>query len=201
MVPVRFMVVFLAAAAWPAPAQTADGSAARVTQASGASPAPLLFPKNWVRGFADFEFAPPTNEIDLDRCQSSAGQLEGANARCAAFANYILSGYVEVRPFARTALRRVFLFAEPRMYFGDDVPQVNYRAAPTPIAIEDTVGAGVELGKNFELRAVRHWVTWVGRYRGYLGPADLGPNGPYGRYATFGVRWNFGGYGRSDSGR
>jgi hypothetical protein len=195
------MFILLIAAALPAASQTVGGSPDVAAHASAPAAGPLLFPKNWVRGFADFEFAPPTNEVDLGRCQSSVGQLEGSSARCAAFASYMLSGYVELRPFARTALRRVFLFATPRMFFGDTVPQVNYSAEPTPIAVENTIGAGVELGNNFELRAVRHWVSWIGRYRGYLGPADLGPNGPYGRYATFGVRWNFGGYGRTADGR
>jgi len=64
------------------------------------------------------------------------------------------------------------------------------------IALESLIGVGIELSKRFEIRVVRHSVTWLGRYRGDLGPADLGTTGPYGVYATVGVRWKFGGWGR-----
>jgi len=52
-----------------------------------------------------------------------------------------------------------------------------------------------QLPKNFELRATQHQVYWLGRYSRGLGTADLRTNGPNGLYATFGVRWSFGGYG------
>ncbi len=155
-----------------------------------------LFPRNWARGYTDFEVAPPTNEPDLGRCLPSTGQFGGAAARCAGFARYMLSGYFELHPIGRTPLRRVFLFASPRLSLGDNVPQVSYTAALTPIALESLMGAGIELSKSFEIRVVRHSVTWLGRYRGYLGPAELGTTGPYGVYATVGVRWKFGGWGR-----
>ena len=44
------------------------------------------------------------------------------------------------------------------------------------------------------LSRVADAVYWMGRYAGYLGPADLGTTGPYGRYATVGVRWHFGNF-------
>jgi hypothetical protein len=44
---------------------------------------------------------------------------------------------------------------------------------------------------------VKHSVQWMGRYRHPLGPADIGSGGPYGQYATVGVRWYFGGYART----
>ena len=144
----------------------------------------------------DFEFAPPTNEPDLGRCASYTGKF-GANAPCAAFARYMVGGYVEAQPFARTALRHVFLFATPRFSFGNNLPQVSYTADATPIAVEGAAGVGIELSEHFEIRVVRHAVYWFGRYRGYLGPADLGPSGPYGHYATVGARWSFGGWGRA----
>ncbi len=156
----------------------------------------LLFPRQWVRGYADFQYAPPHNEPDLGRCLASTGQFGGANAQCADFARYILNGYVELHPLSRTPLKRLFFFAEPKFFFGNTVPQFSYPQSFTPIAYESTLGAGIELPKNFEFRIVRHSVRWLGRYQNPLGPADIGTGGPYGSYSTVGIRWNFGGYGR-----
>jgi hypothetical protein len=174
---------------------SAASAGAPVLPSSSAPDASALFPRHWVRGYADFDVAPPTNEPDLGRCAASTGQFGGANAPCAAFARYVLSGYVEAQPFGRGVFRRVFFFAMPRVFLGNNIPQISYTATATPIAIESSIGAGIELGRNFEVRAVRHAVYWLGRYRNDLGAADLDRNGPYGRYATIGVRWRFGGYG------
>jgi hypothetical protein len=59
------------------------------------------------------------------------------------------------------------------------------------------VGIGFQLPKNFDIRVTQHQVDYLGRYSNLLGPADLRTNGPYGLYATVGVRWSFGGYGRA----
>jgi hypothetical protein len=165
-------------------------------QSASAPETGTFFPSHWVRGYVDFAVAPPTNEPDLGRCASYTGQF-GANAPCADFARYMTGGYVEVQPFGRTALRRVFLFAMPLLSLGNNVPQVSYTAAATPIALDSTLGVGFELPRNFELRVVRHSVYWLGRYGGYLGAADLGTGGLYGHYATVGARWYFGGWGRT----
>jgi hypothetical protein len=159
----------------------------------------ILFPRNWLRGYGTFEYAPAKNEPDLGRCSASSGQFGGANAPCADFARYMLSGYVEVQPFGRTPLRHVFLFTSRRFSFGNNVPQFSYTNAFTPIAHENRFGIGVELPKNFEFRVVHHAVNWMGRYTGYLGMADLGSTGPYGLYATLGMRWHFGGAHESES--
>jgi hypothetical protein len=156
----------------------------------------LFFPSHWVRGYVDFEVAPPHNEPDLGRCFASTGQF-GANAPCAAFARYLTGGYIEVQPFARTVLRRVFFFAKPVLSLGNNVPAVSYTASANPIALDSTVGAAYEVSKSFDVRAVLHTVYWLGRYGGYLGYADLGTGGLYGNYTTFGARWYFGGYGRT----
>lgn len=158
-------------------------------------PAPAdgaLLRRNWLRGYATFEYAPSHNEPDLGRCISSTGQFGGADARCADFARYMLSGYAEARPFARTPLRRVSFFLSPRFSFGNNVPQVSYTNAFTPIAYENMIGMGIELPRNFEFRVAHHSVYWMGRYTGQLGPADLGTAGPYGTYTTLGVRWRYG---------
>jgi len=64
-----------------------------------------------------------------------------------------------------------------------------------PIAFDRSIGIAFQLPRNFELRATQHQVDWLGRYGNSLGAADLRTNGPNGLYATFGVRWSFGGYG------
>jgi hypothetical protein len=156
-----------------------------------------FFPHNWIRGYTDFSVAPSHNEPDLGRCMfpqpASAG---GAASLCTAYGRYFFNGYVEIQPFGRTLARHFFLFLEPRFTFGRNVPQLKYSASMEPIAFDRSVGIGFQLPKNFQLRATQHQVDYLGRYRNSLGPADLHTNGPYGLYATFGVRWSFGGYGR-----
>ncbi len=155
-----------------------------------------FFPHNWVRGYTDFSVAPSHNEPDLGRCTfpqpASAG---GTASLCTAYGRYLWSGYVEFQPFGRTLARHFFLFFEPRFTFGRNIPQLTYTASMLPIAYERSIGVGFKLPKNFELRATQHQVDWLGRYSKSLGPADLHTDGPYGLYATFGVRWSFGGYG------
>jgi len=161
---------------------------------------PAFFPHNWIRGYTDFSVAPPHNEPDLGRCMfpqpPAAG---GAASSCTAYARYLFSGYLELQPIGRTFARHLFLFFEPKMAFGKNIPQVTYSASMEPISFDRSVGVGFQLPKNFELRATQHQVDFLGRYSGNLGPADLHTSGPYGLYATVGVRWSFGGYGHRGS--
>ena len=172
------------------------GTAAAQQQTASAPDAPMLFPRHWVRGYVDFQVAPPHNEPDLGRCFASAATFGGVNAPCAAFARYLVGGYVELQPFGRTALKHVFLFAKPMASLGNNIPKLSYTWVATPIALDNTFGIGYELPRGFEVRAVQHEITWLGRYRNYLGYGDLGPGGLYGNYTTVGARWNFGGYER-----
>lgn len=148
-----------------------------------------LLSRNPLRGFVDFAVAPPHNEPDLGRCALVIGP-------CSTFPRYVLSGYVEFQPIARGAFRRVFLFFEPNMYFGDNIPQQKYTYSAQPMAMTRVLGLGIEMTKNLELRAVHHRVYYFGRYAGVLGPQDIGSDKPLGLYSTFGVRWYFGGWGR-----
>jgi hypothetical protein len=178
----------------PAQSQT------KVMESNHASPTAsssrTLFPHNWIRGYTDFAVAPSHNEPDLGRCMfpqpASAG---GSASTCTAYARYIFSGYLELQPIGRTFARHFFLFLEPKMTFGRNIPQLKYSASMEPMAFDRSVGIGFQLPRNFELRATQHQVDWVGRYSNSLGPADLHTTGPYGLYATVGVRWSFGGYG------
>jgi len=189
-----FLTVYVSAAHAQAP--TAESG--RVSQL--ASESRTFFPHNWVRGYTDFSVAPSHNEPDMGRCMfpqpASAG---GAASLCTAYARYLLSGYVEFQPIGRTPARHFFLFFEPRFSFGRNIPQLTYTASILPIAYDRSIGIGFKLPRNFELRATQHQVDWLGRYSKSLGTADLHTNGPYGLYATFGVRWSFGGYGREGS--
>src|SRR5882672_12109019 len=156
-----------------------------------------FLPHNWVRGYTDFSVAPSHNEPDLGRCMfpqpASAG---GTASTCTAYARYMLSGYLELQPFGRTPAQHIFLFFEPRISFGRNIPQLTYASSMEPIAYDRSIGIGFQLPGNLELRATQHQVDYLGRYGKLLGSADLRTTGPYGLYATVGVRWSFGGYGR-----
>lgn len=151
-----------------------------------------LFPKNFIRGYTEFAVAPPHNEPDLGRC--------GQTNTCSAFARWVLGGYIEVQPFARSPLKHVYIFYEPRFFFGDNIPQVRYTASFNPLAMERTLGAAIELPKHLELRITNHGVTSFDPFDRILGPDDSGPNKePLGIYTTVGVRWYFGGYGHQSA--
>ena len=159
-----------------------------------------FFPKNWIRGYVDFAVAPSHNEPDLGRCAFPQPPSAGGSASsCTAYARYLLSGYVELQPLGRTPARHLFLFIEPRMSFGRNIPQMTYAASMEPIAFERSIGIGFQLPRSFQLRLTQHQVDYLGRYERILGPADLRTNGPYGLFTTLGVRWSFGGYGHQDA--
>jgi len=190
-----FLTVALTISAFAVHAQSTAAESATV---SHFAPQPrTFFPHNWVRGYTDFSVAPSHNEPDLGRCMfpqpASAG---GTTSTCTAYARYLYSGYIEFQPLGRTPARHFFLFFEPKFSFGRNIPQLSYTASMAPIAYERSIGIGFQLPRNFELRATQHQVDWLGRYSKSLGTADLHTNGSYGLYATFGVRWSFGGYGR-----
>jgi hypothetical protein len=202
----------LAFAALPALAQDTTATVAMLTPAAAAAasaPNPsswgvpkgrTLFPHNWLRGYVNFDVAPPHNEPDLGRCSQSHTVIimaGGANSNCNAYARYLLGGYLEIQPFGKTIARHLFLFFTPTFSFGNNVPQFKYTASIAGIAYERAVGIGFELPKNFEIRVTQHQVDWLGKYNHNVGLADLGTSGPYGLYSTIGARWYFGGYGRS----
>jgi hypothetical protein len=215
---VLLLSAILAFAAISARAQDAFGTATLATPADPGAPAQskptgggavrgLLFPRNWLRGYASFDVAAPHNEPDLGRCSQSQTIIiaaGGANSPCNAYARYLIGGYLEIQPFGRTFLRHAFVFFNPTFSLGNNVPQFKYTASMAGIAFERSVGLGITLPKNFEIRVTQHQVDWLGKYKNNLGgPAglDLGTAGPYGLYATVGARWYFGGYGREREGR
>jgi hypothetical protein len=153
----------------------------------------MFFPRDTFWGYGQFDLAPPHNEIDPNLCASNARDFGGQDAPCSAFARYMVSGYVEMRPFGRGILRRAMFFGEPRMLFGRTIPQALYTWSFDAIGLENSWGVGIYLGKGFEMRVTQHFLfdRWGSRDR-YLGPADLGTNGPWGRYNTVGVRKYFG---------
>ena len=153
----------------------------------------FFLPKDTFWGYAQFEIAPPHNEIDPNLCAANAGNYGGKGAPCNAFARYMLSGILEARPFGRGPLRRFMLWAEPRFLFGRNVPQNLYTWSFDAIGVEHSWGAAIYMGRGFEMRVTQHFLfDRFGARDRYLGPADLGPNGPWGRYNTIGVRKYFG---------
>ena len=153
----------------------------------------MFLPRDTLYGYVQFDIAPSHNEIDPNLCAANAGDYGGVNAPCSEFGRYMLSGLLEVRPFGRGPLRRFMLFGEPRLLFGKNIPQTLYTWSFDAIGVERSWGAAIYLGKGFEMRVTQHFLfdRWGSRDRN-LGTADLGPNGPWGRYNTIGVRKSFG---------
>jgi hypothetical protein len=153
----------------------------------------MFFPRDMLWGWAQFDLAPPHNEVDPNLCAGNAGQYGGVNAPCSMFARYMLSGILEVRPFGRGPLRRFMVFGAPTFLFGKTIPKTLYTWSFDAIGIEHEWGAGVYIAKGFEFRVTQHFLfDRLGARDTNLGPADLGNNGPWGRYMTVGVRKTFG---------
>jgi hypothetical protein len=170
--------------------------AAAQAQETSAKPAfseRMFLPSDTFWGYVQFDLAPPHNEIDPNLCAGNAGDYGGVNAPCSEFARYMLSGLLEARPFGRGPLRRFMLYGEPRFLFGKNIPQTLYTWSFDAIGVEHSWGAGIYLGKGFELRVTQHFLfDRLGARNRNLGTADLGDNGPWGRYNTIGVRKTFG---------
>jgi hypothetical protein len=153
----------------------------------------MFFPSDMFWGWAEFNLAPPHNEIDPNLCAGNAGQYGGANAPCSLFARYMLSGMLEVRPFGRGPLRRFMVFGAPAFLFGKTIPKTLYTWSPDAIGIEHSWGVGIFIAKGFEFRVTQHFLfDRLGARNTNLGIADLGNNGPWGRYVTLGVHKSFG---------
>jgi len=142
----------------------------------------VFFPSDTFWGWAQFDLAPPHNEIDPNLCAGNAGQYGGVNAPCSLFARYMLSGMLEVRPFGRGPLRRFMVFGAPAFLFGKTIPKTLYTWSPDAIGIEHSWGVGIFIAKGFEFRVTQHFLfDRLGARDRNLGVADLGTNGPLGR--------------------
>jgi hypothetical protein len=186
---VAFLFFFIILAA------SAQETALVAGKAAPAVEARFFFPRNWIRGYTDFDVAPPHNEPDLGRCVfPQPADAGGVNSACTAYARYLLGGYLEIQPIGRSFARHLFFFFEPKFSFGRNIPQVSYLASMEPMGFDRSIGFAFQLPKGFQFRVSQHQFDYLGRYSKYLGPADLRTNGPYGLYTTVGVRWTFGGY-------
>jgi hypothetical protein len=149
---------------------------------------------NWIRGYVQFDLAPPHNEIDAGLCLGAPQSQAPANAACSAFARYMASGHLEVRPFQKLPvpiLKTIYVFGNPSFLFGNNLPQEKYTWSAQPIGWERSWGAVLPLPKGFEFRVTDHFL--FGTFRTYSGNAAyIGPNGPWGRYNSVGVRKYFG---------
>jgi hypothetical protein len=153
----------------------------------------MFFPRDTFWGWAQFDLAPPHNEIDPNLCAGNVAQNGGLQDQCSLFARYMLSGMLEVRPFGRGPLRRLMIFGAPTFLFGKTLPKTLYTWSPDAIGIEHSWGAGIFIAKGFEFRVTQHFLfDRLGARSKYLGSADLGNNGPWGRYFTLGLHKSFG---------
>ncbi len=135
----------------------------------------MFFPHDTFWGYAQFDLAPPHNEIDPNLCAGNAGTYGGVNAPCSEFARYMLSGLLEVRPFGKGQLRRFMIFGEPTFLFGKNIPQTLYTWSFDAIGIEHSWGAGVYIAKGFEFRVTQHFLfDRLGSRNKYLGAGRLG---------------------------
>jgi len=146
---------------------------------------------NWIYGYVEWDFAPSHNEPDPNLCAANSGMFGGANAPCNAFARYLIPAEVYVRPFGKTTLRRIKIFYDGTFIFGKNVPQYLYTWSWQGIGWERAWGGDFYIGKRFDLRLTQHLLLQNFR-SSPLGPGYLGPNGPWGRYFTVGVRKYFG---------
>lgn len=173
----------------------ADSQPTNTTAKPAANQDRMFFPKDWYWGWAQFDIAPPHNEIDPNLCAANAGapQYGGKDAPCSAFARYQISGDLEIRPIGRTIAKRLMLFYEPNFLFGKNLPQTLYTWSWSGIGMEFKWGVGIDLPKRFEFRFTTHpKLVRFGSRDQPLGPAWLGPDGPWGQYNTIGIRKYFG---------
>ena len=155
---------------------------------------PMFLPRDTFWGYGQFDLAPPHNEIDPNICRADAGISGGVNDPCNAFARYMISGYVEAqslwarRSSAGSSCLESLDFCLARIFRRRFIPGRWMRSGWR------TRGAGGFIwAKGFEMRVTQHFLfTRFGARDRNLGPADLGPNGPWGRYNTVGVRKYFG---------
>src|SRR5579871_1533558 len=187
-----FLIVIPLAAAGQESHSLASDSASGTWREAG--PGDRMFlPRDTFWGWAQLDLAPPHNEVDPNLCAGNVAQYGGINDPCSMFARYMLSGVLEVRPFGRTILRRFMVFGAPTFLFGKNLPKTLYTWSPDAIGVEHSWGAGIYLNRGFEFRITQRFLfDRLGARHKNLGPADLGNNGPWGRYMTVGVRKTFG---------
>ena len=146
-----------------------------------------------LRGYAQFDLAPPHNEIDPGIC----GVSTDASSTCTAFARYMLSGHIEARPFESRlfnktpVLRRFYGFADSSFLFGNNLPQKKYTWSAKGIGWEREWGLAATLPKGFEARVLLHYL--FKQFQSYSqSSAYIDSNGPWGRYTSVAVRKYFG---------
>ena len=115
-----FSLTMLAQDAAPAvDANMAASSSQSAEPQAAPSPKPaepqerMFFPKDWYWGWAQFDLAPPHNEVDPNMCAANAGMYGGKNSQCSAFARWMISGTVELRPVRPDVAARLHGFLRP----------------------------------------------------------------------------------------
>jgi len=160
--------------------------------------APAVGPRpSMLRGYADFSLAPPHNEADPGLCDvpTTVGTTP-----CTAFARYMLYGHIEMRPLARwprilgVPVYTLYIFSDATLLLGNNIPQQKYTWSADAIGVEKSFGVVAPIPHGFEVRITQHPpFSSFQQYKQSTG--YLGPNGPWGRYTTVGVRKYFGYHG------
>jgi hypothetical protein len=188
-----FLLLSFAGAQTSTGTQTSASLSSQGTWQSSEANARMFFPRDMFWGWAQVDLAPPHNEVDPNLCSGNASLYGGINDPCSLFARYMLSGILEVRPFGKGPLRRFMVYGAPTFLFGKTIPKTLYTWSPDAIGVEHSWGVGIYMNKGFEFRVTQHFLfDRLGARDKNLGGADLGNNGPWGRFVTLGVRKTFG---------
>ena len=102
---------------------------------------------NWIYGYAEFDLAPPHNEPDPELLRGQFGELWRSELAMQPVRALPAARKVTVRPFGKTALRRVKIFWDPTFVFGKNVPQFLYTWSWQGIGWRTAVGSDVYLGR------------------------------------------------------
>lgn len=150
-----------------------------------------------LRGYGDFSLAPPHNEPDPGICGTTSPT---GTIPCTAFARYVAYGHIEIRPFINwpkvlgVQLNSVYLFSDASLLLGNNVPKQNYTWSADAIGLDKSWGLVIALPRGFEVRVTQH--PPFSAYQRYNQSSGyIGPNGPWGRFSTVGVRKYFGYHG------
>lgn len=122
-------------------------------------------------GYVELFFYPPHNEFDPN---------PGLDFKDRPVSRYGLEIYFELRP---KALESFFVFAEPRFYFGDSRPQIDYNYQAEPIVVNLRYGLGYDISSDPDIEIRLTHGKWIdlGNYKG----EGLQWNG-------ISLRWSFG---------
>ncbi len=106
-----------------------------------------------VKGFLEGSFYPPHNEFDPNPGIAFPDRV---------VARYGFEFYCEIHP---KDAPRLFVFMNPRVYFGDSRPQTSYNYQGDPIVANQVYGVGYVVGHHTEVRLTHGEWKNLGGYK------------------------------------